>query len=392
MKWNNKLHEFDQLAINLLENFKNKKFYIFGAGILGKELLPVLKYFDCFSAFIDNDQNKQKQDCCSERVLSLDEYVKNNNDGIIVIAVAEKNISSISSQLEDYGLQRNLDFFEYYEFVDRILPIFVNYYYKKTFIHIAQITVTERCSLKCKKCAHACYMVKPSAKDMSIEEVHRSADSFFSKVDYIKELVLIGGEPLLYKELDKAILYIGEKYRDRMSVLCITTNGTIIPSDDILSACRKYDVLFRISNYSQQIPRLSKVHKRLTEKLEEWNISYILGSSDTEWYDYGFEYVNHGNNTEELIQTFDKCKTRCREIRGNRFYYCVMARSVSENLNFNIGEDDYYDLDKMDDESSGRELLEYNLGFSEKGYLDMCQHCHGAEAPFYTVPVAEQIN
>lgn len=36
-------------------------------------------------------------------------------------------------------------------------------------------------------------------------------------------------------------------------------------------------------------------------------------------------------------------------------------------------------------------LLEFNLGYSEKGYLDMCHRCHGIDAVNYPIPIAEQL-
>jgi hypothetical protein len=38
-----------------------------------------------------------------------------------------------------------------------------------------------------------------------------------------------------------------------------------------------------------------------------------------------------------------------------------------------------------------KELLEFTLGYSEKGYLDMCRHCNGAKAKNYPIVAAEQV-
>ena len=64
-----------------------------------------------------------------------------------------------------------------------------------------------------------------------------------------------------------------------------------------------------------------------------------------------------------------------------------MARSVSENLGLNVGEQDYLDLEKV---KSRTELLEFQMGYSDKGYLDMCRFCRGAEAEDYLIPAAVQ--
>ena len=128
----------------------------------------------------------------------------------------------------------------------------------------------------------------------------------------------------------------------------------------------------------------------MTDLLDKSGIRYELGKEEKEWMDYGFDYVNRNGSPEELINVFDTCKTPCREIRENRFYFCVMARSVSENMGMHVGKDDYLDLDTLNSESYKRELLEFNLGYSEKGYLDMCNYCHGAEAVQFPIPAAEQ--
>lgn len=392
MKWTNKHHEFDAAAGQFIDKYcKRFPCYIFGAGIAGKEMLSVLKYYQCFAAFIDNDRKKQESGFENEEVISMEDYLERGQKNLIIIAAAERNIPVICGQLETCGLHRGNDFFIAEDFLKYILPVISVYYYDKVFLQIAQIALTERCTLKCKKCAHACYAVKSDSSDLSLEEVKRSADIFFQKVDYIKEFVLIGGEPLLYRELAEAIQYIGAKYRKSMSVYCITTNGTIVPSEEVLKACSQYRVLFRISNYSAQLPRLKESYKRLVLKLEEWNIHYILGEDEWQWRDYGFEYVDQGMEESRLADTFDQCGTICREQRGNKFYYCVMARSVSENLGFGVGQDDYLDLSALQGEQYKKELLEFSMGYSEKGYLDMCRYCHGARAYDYPIPAAEQL-
>lgn len=391
MIWQNKTHEFDQYAKKLLSAPFRKNYYIFGAGFLGNILSKILRYYGCITAFIDNDEEKQGDKIEGIPVISLDEYLK-SKDGQIVIAATKENTKIIAEQLEDHSLKYNSDFFFYDEFVDYIFPIISTYGFGKSYVALAQVTLTERCTLKCKKCAHGCFAVDyATSKDLTLEQVYKSADSFFSKVDFIKEFVLIGGEPLLYKELSQAIRYIGELYRDQMGLYVITTNGTIVPDEEVLRTCQKYKVLFRISNYILQIPRLKNSYERLMHTLESYDISYVLGEEDAEWMDYGFEYKNREAAEDELIKVFDACRTPCREIRENRFYFCVMARSVSDNLNFLVGEEDFLDLDGLTGSEYKKELLEFTLGYSEKGYLDMCRHCNGAEAKNYPIPAAEQV-
>ena len=117
--------------------------------------------------------------------------------------------------------------------------------------------------------------------------MYKSADCFFKKVDFIGEFVLIGGEPLLYRELAKSIEYIGEHYRKQMGNFCITTNGTIIPGEEVLIACRNNCVKFEISNYSKTLPWIKERQDKLIRELNKYGILYVLASEDGNWIDYG---------------------------------------------------------------------------------------------------------
>ena len=391
MKWTNKGHEIEKADISFSNGF-HKKVYIFGAGKIGRTTGLTLTALGLLGGYIDNDRERQGIVFLDRPVISLEEYLRFEDEPAIVVACAEKHALEIEKQLKQKRLIRGKDYFFGEEFHNKILPIISALYLDKVYIRLAQITLTERCSLKCKKCAHACYNVDGSAEDMDLLAVYNSADNFFSKVDLVNEFVLIGGEPLLYKHLLQAIEYIGKKYRNQMGVYCITTNGTIVPNEEVLRACQKYQVLFRISNYSKAIPRIKKSQQKLIAALEKYQIEYKLAIEDGNWIDYGFEYLNKEMDEKKLIETFDKCLTPCREVRENKLYFCVMARSVSDNLHLEEGPGDYLDLDKLHGENYKRELMEFNLGYSEKGYLDMCHRCHGMDAINYPIPVAEQLD
>lgn len=77
-------------------------------------------------------------------------------------------------------------------------------------------------------------------EDMPLDIAKKSADVFFSKYDCVGEFVLIGGEPLLYKNLIEIVEYIGSKYGSKIILFSITTNGTIIPSDELIKICMRY--------------------------------------------------------------------------------------------------------------------------------------------------------
>lgn len=389
MRRKDNIQELDKMIEKIEENKKFfHKVYIFGAGLIGANIINIMGTYSILEGFIDNDVKKQKS---GYKVYSLEEYMK-LSDGIIIVAVSTLNRASIIKQLENWKLKEGENFFLCEKFLNDIFPIASYYLFQRSFVGSTQISLTERCTLKCQKCAHGCFAVNyMDSKDLSIEQVYKSADSFFAKVDFVYEFILIGGEPLLYQQLAEAIQYIGDRYRKQIGLFSITTNGTLKPDRDTMNMCRKYNVRFCISNYSKSIPGLIDKYKQLTDTLDHNDIQYVLSRDDVEWYDYGFDHLIRNLDPDELIKVFDSCKTPCREVRENKFYFCIMARSVAENMSFNVGKNDYLDLDALNGKDYKRELLEFNLGYSEKGYLDMCNFCYGADAKKRPVPMAEQM-
>ena len=311
------------------------------------------------------------------------------NKGWIVIAAKDTYTREIQKQLEEVGKIENKDFFIHTKFFERIFPIISIYAFGKLYIWKSEIGVTERCTLKCRKCVRGCGMVDINHKDMSLETVKISADYFFRNFDYVSEFCLIGGETLLYSQLPEAVEYIGSKYRNQIVIFSITSNGTIVPSERLVDIMRKYHVVYRISDYSRAIPKLISQHRKVVDVLKAGEIDFRFAYQDenTTWVDYGYDYVDRGNNEKELIKIFDQCLNGCHAVRKNQYFFCAGAEARSRNLGLHVGETDYFDLSSCDK----MELFEFNMGYSEKGYLDMCNFCHGSNSWKYPVPVAEQI-
>lgn len=365
--------------------------FIFGAGKIGREYFSTINHFYNFVAFVDNDEDKQSRGYLGQAVFhpqALTNYF--DKRPLILIAASPQHQKEIITQLGEMGFEYGRDVKGLFTFVTHELAEEVFRREEQVFNRLCQISLTERCSLKCKKCAHACNLVPNTRKDLTLAQAISSADHFFDIVDYSQEFVLIGGEPLLYKELDQIIEYIGEKYREKINIFSITTNGTILPNEKILENCKKYQVTFRISNYSKSIPRLKEQYKKLMELLDKWDMKYLISDEQVFW-DYGFDWVDHHMDEAVLKQTFEMCKTPCREVQENRYYFCVMAHTVSNNMyDGKIGQGDYLNLDSLKGPEGRKAFFEFEQGQLKKGYLDMCNHCNGIESQKYVLPAGEQ--
>lgn len=391
MRWNNPTHECDEKYVEYEKMLKrhHNQIWIFGAGLNGGICYRIAYIIGlCVKGFIDNDVNRQGQSYYGRKIIHFSEYAGNKDDGLIVVCVARKNVKDVELQLQDIGMGCMQEYVPFNVFFKYMVPVVSLYENGKLFLPMVQLSLTERCTLKCKKCAHGCGESGVQIQDMEFEKAMESIDSFFQFVDCVQEFYLIGGETLLYRDLERVVRYCGQKYRDRMDTLSITTNGTIYPSAGLLRTCQRYGVLFRISNYSLQIPSLKKKYDSLSRVLEDGGIQYYLGEPEKQWIDYGYDYVNRNGDIELTQEVFDHCSTLCREIRGSKFYYCIQARAVSENkISCEEADKDYFELSVGIEK---RKLLEYSLGYSEKGYLSMCNYCNGDSAFTHPIPAAEQ--
>lgn len=275
------------------------------------------------------------------------------------------------------------------EFVRRIYPLFELYRYD--FLHIlhAQISLTERCTLKCKFCCHGCNYVDNTRKDaeLPLQMVKKSADVLFSNFDRIDRFALLGGEPFLYENLYEVTDYIGKKYREKVNELYFITNGTIVPETSVLELCKKYKISIHISNYSYLNTWLKDKYDILARRLDEIGVTYVIEESNNTWLDFGFVSLIH--TEDEAMELINTCGSQCREIRDNKFYYCIMARSYSENTTMGIGTEDYFDLSPY--QSFDKKMIfEYCMGYSHKGYLEMCRYCNGMNTT-KIIPAGEQM-
>ena len=75
MIWKNKTHELDQFAADLMSANPQLKYYIFGAGLMGRELLSVFMKYNCTVMFIDNSVDKQRDGIDGTEVITLTEYL-----------------------------------------------------------------------------------------------------------------------------------------------------------------------------------------------------------------------------------------------------------------------------------------------------------------------------
>ena len=368
MKWKNKGHEYDQI-FNKIN--KKKEFYLFGAGDYGTQFLHIIDTEIKITGYIDNNPSKQGKKINEKFCYALEDITLSKNEGIIVTMSQIARILPIE-QLIACGYKKDEDFFIIEEFLS------IYYAYKKDKVYFSSISFlpSTACNLTCRHCLN----FNPFAKNFYVrgwDELVKDIDLFFSCVDHIMLFHISGGEPLLYKYTADLVEYIDKNYRNQIDTLRMVTNGTIVPQDTILSKLSQCGVEITVDDYRDAVPQFQNCFDQLINKLEKYHIKYYINKSDS-WIDLAPEKTDYSDWSElQLEMHREKCQQSWQELRDGKLYSCNYAAYAT--VAGIAGEQDLeevYDLTKYVP-TQKKELVEFRLGYTAKGYTNFCKKCRG---------------
>ena len=220
----------------------------------------------------------------------------------------------------------------------------------------------------------------PFAKQFYVrnwEDLVKDVDLFFSCVDRIMLFHISGGEPMIYKHTADLIAYIDKNYGDRIDTLRTVTNGTIIPNHEILQKLSNCNVEVTVDDYREAVPRFRKHFDELIQKFDEYGIRYYINRVDS-WIDLAPERTDYSGWTEDQLKSHrESCSQSWQELRDQKLYSCNYAAYAT--VAGIAGEQDLeeaYDLSTFSPDKK-KELVEFRLGYTTKGYTNFCKKCRG---------------
>jgi Molybdenum cofactor biosynthesis enzyme len=350
-----------------------EKIVIFGFGRQGKKMYPTLNRDFDIVAIVDNSSEKQGKQVDGHTILSFDQAEDFLHQYKIIVTTSQYYYQMIREQLYSVGLTENIDFVMYQQFV-------TEWYYKyrnKINVLKTDISLTTLCTLNCENCMQFLpYWEKGRRKENSLEEIKENVDIYFKCVDYLLDLDIVGGEPFLYSDLRKFIIYIGEKYRGRIGYVGFITNGMIVPEDDILELLKEYSMDVSISDYSEDIDYKHKIDQ-ICEKLEKYKISYMR-NKHIDWFDFGFPKNRYLYEGEDAVRHMQCCNSIEHILDDKKLFYCGLDWAAQKGGLFPIEEKAYVDLEKMvSGEVERKAILEMIMANIEGGYMEFCKVCGG---------------
>lgn len=348
------------------------RFYIWGAGVAGEYLYKHLSGEPLrILGFLDTNPNKQAAPFCGLPVAAPEtvEWAA----GTKIILASLDYPEGMEQYLKDLGKKENRDYF----FSNTFLTVYMMKRYNRLYLHHVNVAVTDNCTLRCQDCSF-CIPYYKERMVYPLDQVLSGLNHFFGIVDYVQELHLIGGEPLLYKQLPQLIEQIGCRYRRQIGEFAIATNGSLIPSHELCEVCKKYDVFFTISDYRSSPAFTGRVHiPEILNCMEQFGIPYRIGDKST-WFDFSGRIPEGGYPKEVLEERFHQCFFRNRGLYLDRLYFCQHQYGT---VRAGFGEDDPEGcLDLFQEGGDLKKLLfAFELGALSRGYLKQCANCAGFE-------------
>ena len=195
--------------------------------------------------------------------------------------------------------------------------------FKSVSIPQVEIVITTRCSLRCKECANFIPLIKNKV-DFSYEQLTSDLNSLLKKVTSIQSVLLLGGEPLLHKNLAKIFQYCCEQRKIKQ--VYIVSNGTIVPSSELVDVMRKFrnKSYFWLSNYSSNASLSNRLHNEKIINLLKENKIKAIYHDDLKWIPTS-KFVPHNRSSQELINYYKGCRTTCVSMIEGKIFPCPRA-------------------------------------------------------------------
>lgn len=359
--------EFKKTLPELIQKLKGKRVLIYGAGLLFEEAYKTYDFSGLDIIGISDMRFSETTEFLGLKAISPQD-IQTLNPDVILVSIKEYKalVQSFSNQFPGIEILPLIK--------KPVLPAFVrrnlnhNLWIKTHGLHgkkpsqsnwsikldqifgkfdIPQVefNLTTRCTLRCAHCSNFIPQLKSDEHcPTSIEEFKLQLDNLLGAVNRIQNLLLIGGEPLLVKNLEEYLEYAASK--KKIDRVWIVTNGTILMSDKLIDTAKKYKhkLTIWISNYSKNEELKDRLkHSEILEQINKNGLDYDYVQDLTWGYTSPLGYDKKRDNSSEY---FAECRNNCVAVFGGKMYVCPRAGVFALKGVYKPLETDFVDLNK----------------------------------------------
>lgn len=374
----------DDQAINHLELFKEKNLCVavYSSGHIGRQIKKLLESQDItVPCFINGEHRIQTGFCDGIPIFDYHTFIAKYPITIPIIN-CENHANCLPSVRNKiipwyelyYGrifsyhelLKIDPETWCFYKSNERLKLLNLNRKQPFCFFYV-NVCITQKCNLRCKYCSHLIPLFdKPLHYEIS--EIFESIQRFLQAVDYVHRLGLLGGEPFLHPDLTHIIRKL--LCQKKIGFIEILTNGTCLPSDDVLEQLSNERILVRISDYGLSPEKIA----RFVSKLISHKILYQV-YEEHDWHDYGLTNIPHYRSKTQLKDIFKTCSSSgCYQIKNGKLYHCAYSGSIVE-----LGLKGYPHVPAVHllSNKNIREIRSELLYLTELDYINICDYCNG---------------
>ena len=212
---------------------------------------------------------------------------------------------------------------------------------------------------------------------MSFEEYKYYLDNLLRNIKELKMIRIMGGEPMLNKDIDKIMEYTLEQ--TNIKKVYLVTNATIMLSDKLVEILRKYPkkAIVYVSNYSANKDLLSKLKiKEILEICSQNNIT--VNHPESHLWSPRTPVTYHERSTKENKKYFRGCAALCVGMHklpdgSAAIFPCMRAGTLSTR--------------KIGNQTAGKDYIRLDSNLQKKDIVrlhsnadfDACRYCNFLE-------------
>ncbi len=372
MKWENIGHEFDQIG----NQFKGKRLVLFDVAEESYEFCNKVYAIkpELIAAVVIDDVKSVRKICGAPTISKLEFSMMNIEEYIVILCCSHKSNyrAQAHKQATNLGYSDGINMFYYDTFMYYYLPIYLLYASDILYFKTTCMVITTKCNLNCKCCLNYT-SYNQNKRHYPLDEMKENINLYFAKVDKVDRFMLSGGETMLYPQLVELLDYIYSKFSDRILNFTVVTNGTIIPSDELLECLKRNRIRVELDDYRRTIPEKSMVDE-ISELFDDNGVKYETIRVPY-WIDMDPVEKDEKCN---LVKKANTCNVPFSCILSGRLYTCVFNSFAMEAgiISRENACEDSLDLKEIENRYV---LLEAQLGYSKRGFYSFCASCPGHE-------------
>lgn len=236
----------------------------------------------------------------------------------------------------------------------------VEFSWPKPVLNYIEFHVTEHCNLNCKGCGHFCPLAEPEFAD--IKQYKKDFKRLSELFSNIREIRILGGEPLLHKNINDFFKVTRENFPT--SRISLVTNGILLPKMEqkFWDTLNKYSIEINMTQY----PTLETFKVKAEELAAKNNIRLYFSKVTQFWKGLNL----NGYGPKESM--FASCKGKiCHFLKKGTMSVCGMPHHLehfNKKFNRNVPMDGIIDIHSPN--ITGEDIIKhFNTPF------ETCRYC-----------------